>query len=445
MKHLLVAFAILLETIYVVFASASDYRANLLPFFAMSASAALLALFFARRASLRSALLWGALFRATLAFRAPDLSEDLYRYAWDGHVALAGISPYARVPDDPALAPLRNADWSETAHRDALSVYPPVSQALFRVAARTGHPRAALKILFGAADLAIVWLLSRFSGGLFAAALYAALPLPVFESAGMGHLDSVGIALLLAALLLLRRSRPLAAGAGFARSVMTKYFAGFAVIPLARRGRLRFAASALVLGSAIWAAGTGGGASPAAGLSNFATRWSGNSILYPSIEAAVERTRLAPRAKAAYARWKSRRPGRPWMEKPWPWFYPELFARLLLAAGLGAALVVIAVRIPDPVRATGASIGAFLLASPVLHPWYLLWVLPFAALYRNAAFLYLGRGVFGYALLHPVAPFTPGLVLALGTDPSPAPRARPSSPWPGSGLPLVSARATADL
>lgn len=389
-----------------------------MPFFALSATAALAAFFFARGANLRSALLWGALFRATLAFRAPDLSEDLYRYSWDGRVSLAGISPYARVPDDPALAPLRNGDWEKSAHRDALSVYPPASQAIFRAAARTGHPRIVLKVVFGAADLGIVWLLSRFEGGLFAAALYAALPLPVFESAGMGHLDSAGVALLLAALLHLRRSRPVVAGAGFALSVMTKYFAGFAALPFARRGRLRFAGAALAAGWALWAAGAGGGATPAAGLSNFATRWSGNSILYPAVEGAVERARLAPRAKAAYARWKAGRPGRPWMERPWPWFYPELFARLILAAGLGVSLVVIAIRIPDPVRAAGASLGAFLVVSPVLHPWYLLWVLPFAALARSAAFLYLSiASMFGYALLHPVAPFSPGVVLALEYGP----------------------------
>ena len=171
-------------------------------------------------------------------------------------------------------------------------------------------------------------------------------------------------------------------------------------------------------GWALWAAGAGGGATPAAGLSNFATRWSGNSILYPAVEGAVERARLAPRAKAAYARWKAGRPGRPWMERPWPWFYPELFARLILAAGLGVSLVVIAIRIPDPVRAAGASLGAFLVVSPVLHPWYLLWVLPFAALARSAAFLYLSiASMFGYALLHPVAPFSPGVVLALEYGP----------------------------
>ena len=407
------AFGILLETIYLSVASAQDYRANLLPFFVLSLAAAVAALLFARSAPPRQALLWGALFRATLLLRAPDLSEDLYRYAWDGRVAAAGISPYAHAPDAPVLAPLRNADWEHMAHRDAVTIYPPAAQALFRAASGTGYPKAALKIAFAAADLAIVWLLLRFEGGAFAAALYAAFPLAVIESAGMGHLDSAGIALLLAALLFLRR-RAVSGGAAFGLSAMIKYFGGFALLPFLRAGKVRFLAAAALVAGACWVGSARAGASPAAGLSNFATRWSGNSVVYPAVEFAVDRLGVAPRAKAAYARWKSSRPERPWMEKPWPWFYPELFARVLIAAGLAAGLVAIAVRVADPVAAAGASIGLFLLLSPVLHPWYVLWVLPFAALRRQAAFLYLAAAApLAYALLHPVPPFSPGLVLAL--------------------------------
>jgi alpha-1,6-mannosyltransferase len=415
------AFGILLETIYLVVASASDYRANLLPFFALSLGAAAASLVFARTATPRQALAWGALFRATLLLRAPDLSEDLYRYAWDGHVAAAGVSAYAYAPDDPALASLRNDDWARSAHRDARTVYPPAAQAIFLAAAKTGRPRMVLKTAFAAADLAIVWLLLRFPGGAFAAALYAAFPLAVVESAGMGHLDSAGIALLLAALLLLRSSRPVPSGVGFALSVMTKYFTGFAFLPFLRRGRAPFFAAALLAGTALWAAGARGGASPASGLGNFATRWSGNSVVYPAVETAVDVLGVAPRAKAAYARWKSTRPERPWMERPWGWFYPELVARVVLALLLGAGLVVIAIRLPEPAAAAGASLALFLLLSPVLHPWYALWILPFAALRRSAAFLYLAAAVpFGYGLLHPVAPFSPGSILALEYVPTAA-------------------------
>jgi hypothetical protein len=174
---------------------------------------------------------------------------------------------------------------------------------------------------------------------------------------------------------------------------------------------------ALTMG-VFWLGGSAGGATPAAGLPNFATRWAGNSILYPALESAVERARLAPRAKAAYARWKSERPEKPWMQKPWPYFYPEFFTRVLLAVLLTTGLAVIAWRIGDPVRAAGASLGLFLLLSPVLHPWYVLWIFPFAALFRHAAFLYLSTViVFGYALSYPVAPFSPGVVLALEYGP----------------------------
>ena len=413
MQHRL-AFGILLETTYILLASSPDYRANLLPFFALGLSAAVVSLLFARRATPRQALVWGAIFRATLLFRAPDLSEDLYRYAWDGRVAASGISPYAYAPDDPRLEALRNEDWARSAHRDAVSIYPPAAQALFRAAAATGRPRPFLKAAFAAADLSIVWLLSRFEGGAFAAGLYASFPLAVFESAGMGHLDSAGIALLLGALLFLGRARRLESGLAFGLSVLTKYFSLFAVLPFVRRGRLRFLVAAVAAGAACWAFAVRGGASPAAGLPNFATRWSGNSVLYPAVEWSVEAASLAPRAKAAYARWKARRPERPWMEKVWPWFYPEFFARVILAAALGASLAAAALRIGDPVRASGVSIALLLLMSPVLHPWYVLWVLPFAALRRDPAFLYLAAAVpFGYALLHPVAPFSPPVVLFL--------------------------------
>jgi hypothetical protein len=132
------------------------------------------------------------------------------------------------------------------------------------------------------------------------------------------------------------------------------------------------------------------------------------------VERTIDRLAVAPRAKAAFARWKSERPERPWMQKVWPWFYPEFLARVVLAAALAAGLVAVAARAEDPVRAAGASIALLLVASPVLHPWYVLWVLPFAALRRDAAFLYLAAAVpFGYALLHPVAPFSPPVVLAI--------------------------------
>lgn len=40
--------------------------------------------------------LWGGaiLFRLLLLFTSPTLSDDIYRYLWDGHVSVNGVSPY---------------------------------------------------------------------------------------------------------------------------------------------------------------------------------------------------------------------------------------------------------------------------------------------------------------------------------------------------------------
>jgi hypothetical protein len=122
----------------------------------------------------------------------------------------------------------------------------------------------------------------------------------------------------------------------------------------------------------------------------------------------VDATDLPIRAKAAYERWKAKREYRPWMQRVYPYFYTAFFARALLGALLAVALVAIALKVGDLELAVFASLGALLLASPTLHPWYLLWVLPFAAKRREPAFLYLcTAGPLSYGLLYPLAGATP--------------------------------------
>jgi hypothetical protein len=70
----------------------------------------------------------------------------------------------------------------------------------------------------------------------------------------------------------------------------------------------------------------------------------------------------------------------------YPYLYPQLLARLLLAAAMLAA-VLRSCRETDPVAGTGRLFGALLLLTATVYPWYLLWVLPWAALTRHAAWL----------------------------------------------------------
>ncbi|MFN2384976.1 MAG: glycosyltransferase 87 family protein [Thermoanaerobaculia bacterium] len=374
----------------------------------------LLALFAARSLSasrLGFLLLAAALFRATLLPRAPDLSDDIHRYTWDGKVARAGVSPYAHAPADPALARLDPEMRSRVAHPEIRTVYPPLAQAAFRV---FGGSPLALKAFFSAADVAIVAMLwRRGPGGAFAAALYAFHPMPVTETAGQGHLDSLGVALLLAALAWMGRGRRAAAGVALAASVLTKYISGGAVPVLLRNGRVRFLAGSALFFTLVWTI-AGRGASPVGGFSDFALRWDSNSVLYPAAVRFMEWSELPARAKDLFIAWKADHGHPPWTQEVFPFFYSAFFARVALAALLALALAWITWRVRDPLDGTFASLAVLLLLSPTLHPWYLLWLLPFAAVRKNAAFLYLSWAAsLSYALMYPTPALPEAAVYAI--------------------------------
>ena len=66
------------------------------------------------------------------------------------------------------------------------------------------------------------------------------------------------------------------------------------------------------------------------------------------------------------------------------------------------ALVVLAISWrmrAQPGRALLWVLGAALVLSPVLHPWYLCWVLPFAALRSARPWWVFSASIFGYYLL----------------------------------------------
>jgi hypothetical protein len=411
------------EVVFLLLLALPDARTDPVPYLLLTAVGSLLALFAARSLSASGPgflLLCASLFRATVLLRPADLSDDLYRYLWDDAVGRAGLSPYALAPEDPALAGIDPALQDRVAHREVRTVYPPVAQAAFRAAGLAGAGPLAVKALFGAADVAVVALLA--SGGAaplrFAAALYAFHPLAVTESAGQGHLDPLGLALLLAALLFLARRRRALAGVALAASVLTKYVSLVAAPALVRRGRLALAAPFALTIAVFWIAASWGAASPAGGLSDYATRWEFNGILYPAVAAVVARSDLPERAKESFLALKERLHHPRWTQALFPYFYAGFFARAALGVLLAVLLFGIAWKIRDPWDATFASLGALLLVSPTLHPWYLLWILPFAAARREPAFLYLCAVIpLSYLLLYPVPGISAGLVTAVEFGP----------------------------
>lgn len=171
-----------------------------------------------QRSGLIIILIGAAAMRLALVFTEPTLSSDIYRYIWDGRVQAAGINPYRYVPAAPELAPLRDPEiWPLINRADyAVTIYPPVAEALFLGVTRFGENVVVMKfglLLFEAASVAaLIALLKRLAMPLTCVAAYAWHPLPIWEIAGNGHVDAAMIALLMLSLLVFLSGRTLLAG-----------------------------------------------------------------------------------------------------------------------------------------------------------------------------------------------------------------------------------------
>lgn len=176
-------------------AAATDPRALAAPIATVWGLAVLLAW---RRGALPPGPIWAwaLAVRLPLLLCAPTLSDDVWRYVWEGEVWRAGFSPFAHAPDDPALAHLRDAAWANVNHRAVPSVYPPLAQALFVLLAPGGV--LAWRLFSAACDVGTSAVLGRRDPA--AGLLWALLPLPALETAVSGHLEGPGVLLLVLAL-----------------------------------------------------------------------------------------------------------------------------------------------------------------------------------------------------------------------------------------------------
>ncbi len=128
-------------------------------------------------------------------------SDDAFRYIWEGRIQLAGFNPYAHAPDDPALAHLRNDDWKNINHPDYPAIYPPVAQAMCLLAADIYPSPITIKCLVVFCDAIIILLLASILRAMgkqpHGAVLYALCPLVLTSFAIEGHIDSVMLLLTL--------------------------------------------------------------------------------------------------------------------------------------------------------------------------------------------------------------------------------------------------------
>lgn len=325
-----------------------------------------------RRAAFWLILAAALLFRLQLLPLPPVLSDDLHRYRWEARVQAAGWNPYAVQPDDPRLAALREGDWEKVSGRGIPSIYPPLTELVFRAAwpLVEGVPLrtslALLKLPFLAADLGVMALLAwwlRSSGGRnVQLAVYAWNPLLIVEFAASGHLDPLVLLAVLASALALLKGRHVLATVLLTAGALIKAFPVL-LLPLWLRHqgwprRVRawwgLAAGAALAMACVWPYRAALSQLPAT-LAEYQSHWQHNNASLYSLAV---------------------------------WFSGSTE----LAAGLGVGIVGAlalwaAARGLDAIRGAILLIGATLLLAPNAFAWYFTWLLPFLSLVplRSAA------------------------------------------------------------
>jgi alpha-1,6-mannosyltransferase len=181
--------------------------------------------------SLMIMILGTAALLRVIALAAPVfLSDDIYRYIWDGRVQAAGVNPYRYVPTDPELAPLRDEAIFPNINRNnyAPTIYPPVAQMLFLLANRLSGTVLALKLFLVAIEAIGIWalfLILRVTGApREQILLYVWHPLPVWEIAGSGHIDAAVVAFVALALLAAIGRWRAGSGGALAAATLVKFF-----------------------------------------------------------------------------------------------------------------------------------------------------------------------------------------------------------------------------
>ncbi|TQK50837.1 uncharacterized protein DUF2029 [Streptomyces sp. SLBN-118] len=238
------------------------------------------AVFAVRRAPVRQAVVLviagGVAVAATGLLAPPRTSTDSYRYAWDGRVQAAGISPYDHAPADPALTGLRD-DWlfpsgaacagpglvriagpegevhcTRINRPQVHTVYPPVAEGYFLLVdslSPDGSRHKALQaggVVLSLGTTAALLLVLRRRGDPRRAAYWAWCPIVPIEAVNNAHADVLGALLTVVGLGVLVRRR-IAGGALLGAAIATKLLPAV-VLPGALSGvrRVRDAAAVLL-------------------------------------------------------------------------------------------------------------------------------------------------------------------------------------------------------
>lgn len=196
-------------------------------------------LYIAHKSNDESGLFWfyaSIAIRGMLLFSIPNLSDDFYRFIWDGRLLASGYHPFAEVPayyikHNLSIPGINEELFQKLNSPDYFTIYPPLAQFIFWLSVKLSPHSihgsvVVMKLIILLSELGTLLVIKKllFQFGLPASRvlLYALNPLVILELSGNIHLEAVLIFFLLLSLLLLIRERLIQSGVAMAMAICVK-------------------------------------------------------------------------------------------------------------------------------------------------------------------------------------------------------------------------------
>ncbi|MBB6428726.1 hypothetical protein [Algisphaera agarilytica] len=359
-------------------------------------------------------------------FMPVSMSDDIWRYVYDGQMLAAGQNPYGAAPIESIEASTASGDYESSEwmtwinNKELVTIYQPTSQWIFAGVAKTYNfwageagtgvgAATAFRLAFALIDLLIVLLLlvqlKSLGRSPWWAVMYAWSPLVIVETSWAGHQDGIGIAAMIGSLMLAQRAwrwegQRLAVWCAIGAGVLLALAAGVKpiVMPLALLmawklrsevggwGRIFLAAGSCVLALVLlyvpFTLMAGGLDGMFETSRQFVERWSFNGSLHPLIEAGVQ-----PFLSEGPV-WEMQKQAKRWA---------DLVSGVLLMGVLVLAMLFHRV----PWRAATTFFFAMVCLSSTVHPWYLLWAMALLPVAWSAGRTIVGPAVWVASLTLP--------------------------------------------
>ena len=182
----------------------------------------------------------GIFLRFVLLFSIPNLTDDFYRFIWDGKLLLNGINPYAFSPEQITLNNVHHTNFTnvvdthlfnELNSKQYFSIYPPVCQFLFSGAAFLSFNNTYVNIvllkffifLFEAGTILLLpKLLVQLKMPVKYQLIYTLNPLIILELTGNMHFEAIMVFFLVLSIYYLVKQKDIFSAIAFGFAIGSK-------------------------------------------------------------------------------------------------------------------------------------------------------------------------------------------------------------------------------